>query len=82
MIRKISYTGNSKVIQRLCEAVNSLIDSGGTSVSVTPIQQTGTNIADITVNGSVKHIYSPNGGALIYGNDGHLYVDYDLIEGE
>ena len=29
MAKKINYTGSSKVIQRLCEAVNDLIDHGG-----------------------------------------------------
>lgn len=28
-IKKINYNGDSKVIKRLCEAVNALIDGGG-----------------------------------------------------
>lgn len=31
MARKIQYNGNSKVIQRICEAINDLIDGGGSS---------------------------------------------------
>lgn len=27
--KKINYTGDSKVIKRLCESVNEIIDSGG-----------------------------------------------------
>lgn len=73
------YHGNS---QGTAIVMASSVKPSGSDVSVTPIQQTGTNIADITVNGNVNHIYSPNGGALVYGNDGHIYIDYDLIEGE
>lgn len=35
---------------------------GGSSVTVTPIVTTGTNIADITVDGTTSHLYAPSGG--------------------
>lgn len=38
---------------------------GGSSVTVTPIVTEGTNIADITVDGTTSHLYAPSGGGGI-----------------
>ena len=45
-MKKINYTGSSKVIIRLCEAVNDLIDGGGATVNdgVLTIQKNGTDV--------------------------------------
>ena len=37
-------------------------NSGGSTVSVTPIQTTGTHIADIEVDGVIAELYAPTGG--------------------
>lgn len=67
-IKKITYNGDSKVIKRLCEVLNDLIDQGsGDSVSWTQIQASGTKIAEIDINGTSTDVYAPNGG----GGGGH-----------
>lgn len=45
--------------------------SGGSTVTVTPIQTTGTKIAEIDVNGTTEELYAPNGG----GGGGHTIED-------
>lgn len=62
MANKVNYTGSSKVIKRLCEAVNALIDGGGggTTVTVTPYYNSGIKIATITVNGVDADLYIPS----------------------
>ena len=85
-MKKINYTGSSKVIKKLCEAVNALIDQGGgTTVEVTQILSEGVQIATIDVDGDETTIYAPEGGSgdpspLFYNASGHLCIDYDLIE--
>lgn len=44
---------------------------GGDSVSWTQIQQSGTKIAEIDINGTSQNVYAPNGG----GTSGDTYVD-------
>lgn len=66
-MKKLTYTGSSKPILRIIEAVNALIDGGGgggggSTVSVTPILQSGTHIADIEVDGNTSELYAPSGG--------------------
>lgn len=66
MAKKINYTGSSKVIKRICESLNDIIDNGGggggSTVTVTQIQSTGTKIATITVDGNGTDLYAPSGG--------------------
>ena len=62
MAKKINYTGSNKVIKRICEAVNDLIDNSQTppTVEVTQVLQSGELIAQITVGTSVTNIYAPS----------------------
>lgn len=63
-IKKLTYTGESKPIKRIVEAINSLIDSGGRSgstVVVTPTLSSGTKIAEISVDEVTKNLYAPSG---------------------
>lgn len=60
-MKKLSYLGSSKVIKKICNAINSLIDSV-TTVEVNPITDTGTKIAELTVNDTQYDLYAPNGG--------------------
>lgn len=67
MANKIIYTGSSKIIKRICEAINDLIDGGGgggggSTVTITPTLSTGTKIADFTINGDSDSLYAPSGG--------------------
>lgn len=67
MANKINYTGSSKILIRICEAINDLIDSGGgggggSTVSITPILATGTKIADFEIDGDEGSLYAPSGG--------------------
>ena len=36
-MNKINYTGSSKIIQRICAAINEIIDGGGGSGSANPL---------------------------------------------
>ena len=45
-LKKINYTGSSKVILRLCEMVNQLIDGGGGGSKHTIINSSGTSMTD------------------------------------
>lgn len=60
-IRKIQYNGSSKVILRLCEIVNALIDqgSGGSNVSITPSLSFGTKVADYSIDDVPGVLYAP-----------------------
>lgn len=49
-MKKIVYNGDVKVIKRLCDVVNEIIDGGASG-----------------------------GGALFYGSDGGLYINYDEV---
>lgn len=67
MANKINYTGSSKLIQKICEAINDLIDSGGgggggSTVTITPTLSTGTKIADFEIDGDEGSLYAPSGG--------------------
>lgn len=66
MAKKINYTGSSKILIRICEAINDLIDGGGggggSTVSITPTLSTGTKIADYSIDGTGGSLYAPNGG--------------------
>ena len=87
MAKKINYTGSSKILQRICESLNDVIEngSGGSSVTVTQIQTTGTKIATITVDGDDTDLYAPSGGGggdtprlnrtlKLYAADGELHI--------
>ena len=61
-LKKINYTGSSKVILRLCEMVNQLIDGGGGGGDSVSYQQTlssGTETGEITINGTTTKMYAP-----------------------
>ena len=67
--KKLQYNGDSKVIKYLATCVNWLLDNGsGSQVEVTPIQTTGTKIAEIDVNGDVSELYAPQGGTSVEAN--------------
>jgi len=61
-LKKINYNGSSKVILRLCEMVNQLIDGGGgggDSVSYSQTLSSGTETGEITINGTTTKMYAP-----------------------
>lgn len=60
-LKKINYNGSSKVILRLCEMVNQLIDGGGggSTVSYTQTLQSGTETGEITIDGVATKMYAP-----------------------
>lgn len=61
-LKKINYTGSSKVIIRLCEMVNQLIDGGGgggSTVSYTQTLQSGTKTGAISIDGVSTDMYAP-----------------------
>lgn len=61
-LKKINYNGSSKVIIRLCEMVNQLIDGGGgggDSVSYSQTLSSGTETGEITINGTATKMYAP-----------------------
>lgn len=60
-IKKVNYTGSSKVIIRLCEAVNALIDGGGGGSTVTYTQtlSSGTQTGSISIDGVSTNMYAP-----------------------
>lgn len=89
MANKINYTGSSKLIQRICQAINDLIDhgggGGGSTVSITPTLSSGTKIADFEIDGQSDSLYAPSGGGggsspLYYDSNGRICIDYDLLE--
>ena len=59
-LKKINYNGSSKVILRLCEMVNQLIDGGGGStVTYTQTLQSGTKTGSISIDGVSTDMYAP-----------------------
>lgn len=65
MAKKINYTGSSKILIRICEAINDLIDhggGGGSTISITPTLSSGTKIADYEIDGDEGSLYAPSGG--------------------
>lgn len=61
MANKINYTGSSKILIRICSAINDLIDGGGgSSVTITPTLQSGTKIADYEIGGVQGSLYAPS----------------------
>jgi hypothetical protein len=46
------------------------IPSGGDTVSWTQVQQSGTKIAEIDINGTTQDVYAPNGGSTYTEGDG------------
>lgn len=69
MANKINYTGSSKILIRICAAINDLIDNGGgggSNVTITPTYDSGVKIADYEIDGVAGSLYVPT-----------EYVDYD-----
>jgi len=61
-LKKINYTGQSKILIRLCEMVNQLIDGGGgggSTVTYTPTLTSGTKTGEISINGTSTNMYAP-----------------------
>ena len=61
-LKKINYNGSSKVILRLCEMVNQLIDGGGgggSTVTYTQTLQSGTKTGEISIDGVSTDMYAP-----------------------
>ena len=60
-LKKINYNGSSKVIIRLCEMVNQLIDGGGGGSTVTYTQtlSSGTKTGEISIDGVSTDMYAP-----------------------
>ena len=60
-LKKINYNGSSKVIIRLCEMVNQLIDggSGGSTVTYTQTLSSGTKTGEIEIDGVSTDMYAP-----------------------
>lgn len=60
-LKKINYNGSSKVILRLCEMVNQLIDGGGGGSTVTYTQtlSSGTKTGSISIDGVSTDMYAP-----------------------
>ena len=61
-LKKINYTGSSKVILRLCEMVNQLIDGGGgggSTVTYTQTLSSGTKTGSISIDGVSTDMYAP-----------------------
>lgn len=50
-----SYNGNM-------DKIDNASGGGGSSVSWNQIQQSGTKIAEITINGTTQDVYAPSGG--------------------
>ena len=63
-IKKITYNGDSKVIKRLCEVVNEIIDGGGATVNdgQLTIRQDGVTIGTFTANQSTDTVVSITSG--------------------
>lgn len=80
-MRKIQYKGSSKIILRICEVLNYLLDNSG--VEITPLVTSGTKIAEYVINDVPGALYSPSGGGaspLYYDQDGYICIDYDMLE--
>lgn len=61
-LKKINYNGSSKVILRLCEMVNQLIDGGGgggSTVTYTQTLSSGTKTGSISIDGVSTDMYAP-----------------------
>lgn len=63
-LKKINYNGSSKVILRLCEMVNQLIDGGGgggggSTVTYTQTLSSGTKTGEISIDGVSTDMYAP-----------------------
>ena len=67
-MKKINYTGSSKIIKHICDNVNELIEGGGgggSNVTITPSLTSGVKIADYEIDGVDGALYAPS------------YDDYD-----
>lgn len=61
-LKKINYNGQSKIILRLCEMVNQLIEGGGgggSTVAYTQTLSSGTKTGEISINGVSTDMYAP-----------------------
>lgn len=66
-VKKITYNGSSKVIKRLCEVVNGLIDAAPTvNDGKLTIQQNGTTVGTFTANQASNTTVNLTGGGTTY----------------
>ena len=71
MAYKINYNGPSKVIKRICESLNDVIDNGGGSGGGGMSSTTGTLLASNWTGNSAPYQY----------NLGNTYSDKDVVVG-
>lgn len=85
-----SFTTIDKIYCKIDDDWVSYDGDGGSEVVVNQILQSGTEIAQISVDGEVVSIYAPNSGNKIYtstadpdetaGNEGDMWVKYETQE--
>lgn len=63
---------------RFEEVINAIVGAGGSSVSVTPIQTDGLNIATVTVDGVDKEIYAPSVTVTPIGSTGTKIAEIEI----
>ena len=80
-MNKINYSGSSKVITRICEILNNLVDS---EVTITPILAQGTKIAKYKKGGTEVFLYAPEGGGGGGSDDPRLHrtLKVHVVDGE
>lgn len=65
-MKKLAYSGDTKIIKNIVNAINYLLDnSGGSEVEVTQILSSGTKIAEISVDGDSTDLYAPESGSEV-----------------
>ena len=80
-LKKITYNGSSKVIKRLCEVVNDLIDSGATDtwrnvkVNGTELLGTGTDTGALNLKSGTNVTVSGSGNDVIISATDTTYSD-------
>lgn len=80
-MNKINYSGSSKILLRICQAINSLIDA---EVTITPILSQGTKIAKYKKGSTEVFLYAPEGGGGGGSDDPRLHrtLKIHVVDGE